>query len=163
MEWRTLKKILMKSDLYEAARCDIHLFWTLVKSRRNTRSNTINELVINGIIRRHPEEISNAFSNYYSETFKLKRGQIDNDFLTKLDSDVSSFLQSEDFTHDPTMTEFVKHGEKEVNNKIRLPQKLTEAGGLWSSEQDIKMDEERMSESKFKESIITQLQFRKQV
>ena len=67
---------------------------------------------------RHPDQISNAFRDYYSQTFKPKsEQQFDNEFLSKLDWDVKAFMQSNDYESDPNLTENVQI--EELKNAIQ--------------------------------------------
>jgi E1A/CREB-binding protein len=57
----------------------------------------------------------------------------------------------------------VKQEEKQHSNKVRLTQKITEIGGLWTSLEDLEKFKTGKDKGKFKEAILTQLQFRRVV
>ncbi len=75
-------------QLNESAECDNKLFWSLVKRRKGKKQLTCNQLITESGITRDPSQISEGFTNYYTQLYSpLNEDHFDNEFKLHIENE----------------------------------------------------------------------------
>ncbi|MES9881905.1 MAG: reverse transcriptase family protein, partial [Sedimenticola sp.] len=82
-------------QLNESAECDNKLFWSLVKRRKGKKQLTCNQLITESGITRDPSQISEGFTNYYTQLYSpLNEDHFDNEFKLHIENEISKLGNS---------------------------------------------------------------------
>ncbi|VDI08550.1 Hypothetical predicted protein [Mytilus galloprovincialis] len=82
-------------EIDEAAECDVRLFWRLISRQKNRKTNQISEILHHNRKCKSPEDISNAFADFYADVYTpTENSKFDNDFKVHVTEFVDRTLES---------------------------------------------------------------------
>ncbi|VDI31056.1 Hypothetical predicted protein, partial [Mytilus galloprovincialis] len=82
-------------EIDEAAECDVRLFWRLISRQKNRKTNQISEILHHNRKCKSPEDISNAFVDFYADVYTpTENAKFDSDFKAHVTEFVDRTLES---------------------------------------------------------------------
>ncbi|CAG2251232.1 unnamed protein product [Mytilus edulis] len=82
-------------EIDEAAECDVRLFWRLISRRKCRKTNQISEILHDNRQCKSPEDISNAFADFYAGVYTpTENAKFDSDFKAYVTEFVDRTLES---------------------------------------------------------------------
>ncbi|CAG2200520.1 unnamed protein product [Mytilus edulis] len=82
-------------EIDEAAECDVRLFWRLISRRKCRKTNQISEILHDNRQCKSPEDISNAFADFYAGVYTpSENAKFDSDFKAYVTEFVDRTLES---------------------------------------------------------------------
>ncbi|CAC5398246.1 unnamed protein product [Mytilus coruscus] len=82
-------------EIDEAAECDVRIFWRLISRQKNRKTNQISEILHHNRQCKSPEDISNAFADFYADFYTpTENAKFDSDFKAHVTEFVGRTLES---------------------------------------------------------------------